>query len=105
MVEREKGKSLKCLRSDNEGEYTSNEFKSYCSEKDIRHEKTVPGTPQQNGVAERMNRTIVEKIRCMLRMTNLPKLFWGEVVVTACYLINRSPSVPLDFDILERVWT
>ena len=41
----------------------------------------------------------------MLRMTNLPKLFWGEVVVTACYLINRSPSVPLDFDIPERVWT
>ena len=96
---------MKCLRSDNGGEYTSNEFKSYCSEKGIRHEKTVPCTPQQNGVAERMNRTIVEKIRCMLRMANLPKSFWGEVVVTACYLINRSPSVPLDFDILERVWT
>ena len=48
--------------------------------------------PQQNGVAERMNRTIVEKIRCMLRMTNLPKSFWGEAVVTACYLINRSPQ-------------
>ena len=45
MVEREKGKSLKCLRSDNEGEYTSNEFKSYCLEKEIRHEKIVPGTP------------------------------------------------------------
>ena len=75
MVEREKGKSLKCLRSDNEGEYTSNEFKSYCSEKDIRHEKTVPSTPQQNGVAERMNHIIVEKIICMLRIANLPKSF------------------------------
>ena len=105
MVEREKGKPLKCLCSDNGAEYTSNEFKSYCSEKGIRHEKTVPGTPQQNGVAERMNRTIVEKIRCMLRMANLPKSFWGEVVVTACYLINRSPLVPLGFDIPERVWT
>ena len=52
-----------------------------------------------------MNRTIVEKIKCMLRMTNLPKSFWGEVVVTACCLINRSPSVPLDFDISKRVWT
>ena len=51
-----------------------------------------------------MNRTIVEKIKCMLRMANLPKSFQGEVVVIACYLINRSPSVPLDFDIPERVW-
>ena len=41
----------------------------------------------------------------MLRMANLPKSFWGEAVVTTCYLINRSPLVPLDFDILERVWT
>ena len=45
MAEREKGKPLKCLRTNNGGEYTSNEFKSYCSEKAIRHEKTVPGTP------------------------------------------------------------
>ena len=75
MVEREKGKLLKCLRSDNRGEYTSNEFKSYCSKKGIRHENTFPGTPQQNGVAERMNRIIVKKIRCMLRMANLPKSF------------------------------
>ena len=93
------------FRSDNEGEYTSNEFKSYCSEKGIRHEKTVPSTPQKNGVAERMNNTIVEKVRYMLRMTNMPKSFWCEVVQTTCYLINRSPSVPLEFDIPERVWT
>uniref|UniRef100_A0A2N9J8U9 Integrase catalytic domain-containing protein n=1 Tax=Fagus sylvatica TaxID=28930 RepID=A0A2N9J8U9_FAGSY len=105
MVEREKGKSLKCLRTDNRGEYTSNEFENYCSEYGIRHEKTVPGTPQHNGVAERINRTIVEKVRCMLRMAKLPKSFWAEAVQTACYLINRSPSVPLDFDIPERVWT
>ena len=103
MVEREKGKPLKCLHSDNGGEDTSNEFKSYCFEKGIRHEKIVLGTPQQNGVAERMNRTIVEKIRYMLRMANLPKSFWGEVVVIVCYLINSSPSIPLDFDIPERV--
>uniref|UniRef100_A0A2N9FFW3 Integrase catalytic domain-containing protein n=1 Tax=Fagus sylvatica TaxID=28930 RepID=A0A2N9FFW3_FAGSY len=89
MVEREKGKSLKCLRTDNGGEYTSNEFENYCSEYDIRHEKTVPGTPQHNGVAERINRTIVEKVRCMLRMAKLPKSFWAEAVQTACYLINR----------------
>ena len=75
MAEREKGKPLKYLCTDNEGEYMSNEFKSYCSDKGIRHEKSVPDTPQQNGVAKRMNRTIVKKVRCMLRMTNLPKSF------------------------------
>ena len=78
--------------------YTSIEFKSYCSEEGIRHEKTIPGTPQQNGVAERKDCTFVEKVRCMLRMTNLPKSFWCEAVQIACYLINRSTLVPLEFD-------
>ena len=105
LVERETGKFLKCLRTDNGGEYTSKEFRNYCSAHGIRHEKTVPGTPQHNGVAERMNRTIVEKVRCMLKMAKLPKVFWGEAIRTACYLINRSPSVPLEFDIPEKVWT
>lgn len=104
MVERETERKLKCLRSDNGGEYTSAEFKNYCSQHGIRHEKTVPRTPQHNGVAERMNRTIVEKVRCMLKMSNLPKTFWGEAVNCAVYLINRAPSVPLDFDIPERAW-
>ncbi len=80
MVEREKGKSLKCLRTDNEGEYTSNEFENYCSKNGIRHKKTVPNTPQHNGVAERINCTIVEKVRCMLRMAKLPNSFWAKAV-------------------------
>ncbi|KAM2529201.1 hypothetical protein PS1_027217 [Malus domestica] len=104
MVEREIGKPLKCLRSDNGGEYTSHQFREYCVKHGIRHEKTVPGTPQHNGVAERMNRTIMEKVRCMLRTAKLSKQFWGEAVRTACYLINRSPSVPLGLDVPERVW-
>ena len=95
MVERETGNPLKRLKTDNGGEYISKEFKEYCS----KHEKMVPGTPQHNGVAERMNRTIVEKVRCMLNLAKLPKSFWGEDVKTAVYLINRSPLVPLYFDI------
>jgi transposase InsO family protein len=75
MVERETNKKLKCLRSDNGGEYTSKEFKAYCAKYRIRLEKTVLGTPQHNGVAERMNRIIVEKVRCMLKMAKLPKQF------------------------------
>ncbi|CAH9088439.1 unnamed protein product [Cuscuta epithymum] len=104
MVERETERKLKSLRSDNGGEYTSHEFKNYCSQHGIRHVKTVPGTPQHNGVVERMNRTIVEKVRCMLKMSDLPKSFWAEAVNTAVYLINRSPSIPLGLDIPERAW-
>ena len=65
LAENEIGKRLKCLRSDNGGEYCSKEFDSYCSHNGIRREKTVPGTPQENGVSERMNRTIMERVRCM----------------------------------------
>ena len=100
MVERENGKPLKCLRTDNGGEYISRELREYCSKHRIRHEKTVPSTPQHNGVVERMNCTIVEKVRCMLRIGKLPKSFWGATVLTGYYLANRSPSVPL-----EKVWT
>ncbi|GKU90802.1 hypothetical protein SLEP1_g4753 [Rubroshorea leprosula] len=105
MVERETRLKLKCLRTDNGGEYTSKEFRDYCSKHGMRHEKTVPGTPQHNGVAERMNRTIVEKVRCMLKMATVSKPFWGEAVNTAVYLINRLPSVPLNFQIPEKAWT
>jgi hypothetical protein len=52
-----------------------------------------------------MNRTIVEKVRCMLKMARLHKSFWGEATLMACYLINHSPSVPLGFDIPEKVWS
>ncbi|CAH9079859.1 unnamed protein product [Cuscuta europaea] len=105
LVERETGKKLKCLRSDNGGEYTSKAFDAYCREYGIRHEKSVPRTPQRNGVAERMNQTIMERVRSMLNVAKLPKSFWGEAVNTACYLINRSPSVPLNFEVPERLWT
>ncbi|XXG64806.1 hypothetical protein AAC387_Pa05g2660 [Persea americana] len=63
LVENEIGLKLKCLRSDNGGEYCSKEFEEYCAKNGIKREKTIPNTPQQNGVAERMNRTIVERAR------------------------------------------
>ena len=61
-VERETNKLLKYLRTDNGGEYCLNALKEYCNKFGIKHEKTVPGTPQQNGVAEMMNCTIMEKM-------------------------------------------
>jgi transposase InsO family protein len=65
LVKNETGKRLKCLRSDNGGEHCSKDFDYYCSYHGIRREKTVPGTPQENGVSERMNRTIMERARSM----------------------------------------
>ena len=101
-VEREKGRKLKCVRADNVGEYRV-PFEDYCREHGIRLEKTVPQTPQHNGVIERMNYTINDRIRCMLSHAKLSKSFWGEAMRTIMDLINLSPLVPLDGDVLERV--
>ncbi|KAG8491868.1 hypothetical protein CXB51_015214 [Gossypium anomalum] len=70
----------------------------------MRH-LTVCHTPQQNGVAERMNRTIMEKVRCMLSNANLPESFWAEAASTACFLINRSSSVAIEKKIPQEVWS
>ena len=91
-VENLYGCKIKNLRTDNGGEYTSNEFTTYLKQEGIRYELTVPKTPQQNGVAERMNRTLVETVHSMLSDTKLPKQFWAEALSTAVYLRNRSPT-------------
>jgi len=93
-VERETGKKLKCIRTDNGGEY-SGPFDEYCREHGIRHQKTPPKTPQLNGVAERMNRTLIERVRCLLSHAGLPGSFWGEALNTAVHVLNRSPCIPL----------
>ena len=105
MVETETGLKVKCLRSDNGGEYIDGGFSEYCAAQGIRMEKTIPGTPQQNGVAERMNRTLNERARSMRLHAGLPKTFWADAVSTAAYLINRGPSVPMEFRLPEEVWS
>ena len=68
-------------------------------------EKTIPRTPQQNGVAERMNRTLNERARSMRLHAGLPKTFWTDAVSTTAYLINQGPSVPMEFRLPEEVWS
>ena len=75
LAENETRKKLKCLRYDNGGEYCSKEFDSYYSYNGIHREKTILGTPQENGVLERMNRMIMEHARCMRLNTRLPLYF------------------------------
>ncbi|KAH9304980.1 hypothetical protein KI387_009384, partial [Taxus chinensis] len=64
----------------------------------------VPRTPQQNGVSERMNRTIMEHARSMRLHAGLPLSFWEKVVSTTVYLINRGPSSALDGGVPEEAW-
>ncbi|KAG8488863.1 hypothetical protein CXB51_016741 [Gossypium anomalum] len=102
---RKTGKQIKYLRTDNGLEFCSDEFNRLCKSEGIVRHLTVRHTPQQNGVAERMNRTIMEKVRCMLSNANLPKSFWAEAASTACFLINRSPSVATEKKSPQEVWS
>ena len=79
-------------------------FNQFCKKTGIERHKTTPRNPQQNGLAERMNRTILERVRCMLIYSGLPKNFWAEAAVTACYLINRCPSSAIKFKTPLEVW-
>lgn len=84
--------SLKALRTDNGGEYISNDFKEYLRIHGILHQLTVAYTPQQNGVAERANRTLLDLVRSMLHARRIEKRFWAEGLSTAAYVRNRVPS-------------
>ncbi|KAG8501537.1 hypothetical protein CXB51_004025 [Gossypium anomalum] len=102
---RETGKQIKYLRTDNGLEFYSDEFNRLCKSKGIVRHLTVRHTPQQNGVPEQMNRTIMEKVRCMLSNANLPKSFWAEAASTACFLINRSLSVAIEKKTPQEIWS
>ena len=78
------------IRIDRGTEFLTNELREFLVDKGIVHELTAPYTPQQNGVAERFNRTVKEKARCMILDAALPAEFWGEAVVTPCFLRNIS---------------
>ncbi|KAH9801551.1 hypothetical protein KPL71_001080 [Citrus sinensis] len=104
LVENQRGRKLKALRTYNGLEFCNRKFETFCQKHDILRHKTVRFTPQQNGLAKRMNRTIVDKTRCMLINSKLSRCFWVEAVSTTCYLVNRSPSAAIDFKTLEEIW-
>ena len=96
LVENQTGQRIKTIRSDNGGEYINAPFQHFLRQHGIRHQVTAPYTPQQNGIAERFNRTVVEMGRTMLHSANLPYTFWAEAVNTATYIRNRCISRALD---------
>ncbi|KAI3791603.1 hypothetical protein L2E82_05458 [Cichorium intybus] len=105
QVEKQSGLVVKYLRTDNGLEFCSEEFNAYCRKEGITRHRTIVYTPQQNGVAERMNRTIMEKVRCMLSNSKLPKSFWAEAASTACYVINRSLSRAIEKKTPYELWS
>ena len=104
LVENQTEKKLKVLRTDNGLEYYNKMFDEFCSREGIVRHITVRLTPQQNGLAERMNRTLMEKVRCMMIQSELPKGLWVETLLTTCMLVNLSPSSALDFKTPHEKW-
>lgn len=97
LVQNQFNTSIKNFRSDNGSEYLDKEVRSILVEKGIHHQTSNVYTPQQNGVAERKHRHILDVARSLMFSMNVQKYLWGEAVLTATYLINRMPSRVLDF--------
>jgi transposase InsO family protein len=96
VAENESGSKLRVLRTDNGDEFTSAEFASYCADEGIQRHFSLPYSPQQNGVAERRNQTVVAMARALLKQRGMPARFWGEAVMTAVYILNCSPTKTLN---------
>ncbi|KRY44405.1 Retrovirus-related Pol polyprotein from transposon TNT 1-94 [Trichinella britovi] len=103
-AENQTGNKIKTLRSDNATEYCSEKFQKFLRVNGIRHETSVQYTPQQNGVPERKNRTLLDMARCMLLESKLSLNFWAEAISTACYIRNRCPSRSLNGEIPLTLW-
>ena len=92
MVEVMFDKKIKAFRSDNGGDYNSQDFQAYLAENGIESQTSCAYTPEQNGAAERKNRHLLEVTQALLFEMNVPKHFWSDGTLTATYLINRMPS-------------
>jgi hypothetical protein len=105
MMEKEKGVSIKYLRSDVRGEYFSNEFTEYLKEHGIQRKYSCSYSSQQNGIAERKKRHITQIIHAMLNEKNLPNYFWVEAVAIVIYIMNQTPTIIVHGMTLEEKFT
>jgi transposase InsO family protein len=95
---------LRTLRTDRGGEFNSRSFEDFCADNGVQRHLTAPYTPQHNGVVERRNQTEVAMARSMLKGRGVPNTFWGEAVMTAVYLLNRSFTRAVDGKTLYELW-
>jgi transposase InsO family protein len=105
MVEKQTERKVKILCTDNGMEFCLNEFKLLCRKEGIVRHHTIPHTPQQNGVAERMSKTIISKSCCMLSNASMGRQLWAEATSTSYYLINMSPSTTIEKKTPMEVWS
>lgn len=104
-VENETGERIKVFRTDRGGEFLSNQFTKYCKETGLERHYTAPYSPQQNGVVERRNRTVVEMARSNLKGMKMPNVLWGEAVSHAVYILNRVSTKSLEETTPYELWT
>ncbi|KAF7808226.1 sacsin isoform X2 [Senna tora] len=105
MVKNQFNTPIKIFRTDNGREFFNNTLDSFLLENGIVHQSSCVETPQQNGIAERKNRHLLETARALLFTNNVPHRYWGEAVLSAAYLINRLPSKVLNFSTPYKVFT
>ena len=96
MIQTQFHTTIKTLRSDNGREFVNSEMTRFCKEKGVIHQTSCVYTPEQNGVAEWKNRTILEMTRAIMIDSKVPKYFWPEAIATSIYLINRLPTKTLN---------
>ena len=104
LAENLSGCKVGTLHSDQGGEYLSTEFNAFLTDCGIKHQCTVPYTPQQNGVIERKNRSLMEMARCMLKSQQLPHGFWLKAIMCATYVLNRCPTKALQSITPYEAW-
>ncbi|KAL0433268.1 UNVERIFIED_CONTAM: Retrovirus-related Pol polyprotein from transposon TNT 1-94 [Sesamum latifolium] len=104
-VEREAGMPIKILRSDRGGEYNSQEFEIFCEEHGIKRQRTAAYTPQQNGVSERKNCTIMNMVRSKLKSSGVQKNCWPKAVKWSIHVLNRSPTFFVQNQTPEEAWS
>ncbi|CAJ2671832.1 unnamed protein product [Trifolium pratense] len=105
VAEKESSCQILTLRTDRGGEFLSEAFNRFCTDQGIKRQLTTAYTPQQNGVSERKNRTIMNMVRCMLSDKSVPKKFWPESVKWAVYVLNRSPTLSVKDTTPEEAWS
>lgn len=96
LVEQETRTKLRNFRTDRGGEFTSHEFQAFCDRFGVKRHLTAPYSPQQNGVVERRNRTLLEMTRSILKHMNMSSYLWGEAIRHATYLLNRVATRSLE---------
>jgi hypothetical protein len=102
--ERYQNKKIAILKSDRGGEYTSNQFTQYLSQQGITFERAPAETPEQNSVAERYGRSLMERTRSVMLDASIPNFLWGEIIMSISFILNISPNASIDMETPQELW-